>query len=157
MLTDIKYTARFTPVSVIREDPTREILDGPENVRNYWKNVIASQPDHDPTKEHLAVIIVNTRLRPFAWNLVSVGSAQECLAHPREILRPVIVANGYGFFLVHNHPGGDPSPSEPDRRTTNKMRAASKLMEIRFLDHIIVCDPAYTPSYFSFAEAGLLN
>ena len=72
--TNIQKTARFIPVSVVREDPFAAPFDSPEVVLPYWHDVIAAQPDYEPDKETLAVVIVNTRLRPFAWHRVSVGT-----------------------------------------------------------------------------------
>jgi DNA repair protein RadC len=88
---------------------------------------------------------------------ISLGSLNECLAHPRDILRPVISHNAYGFILVHNHPSGDPSPSEADRRLTVRISEAARLLQVNLLDHLIVGTPA--PGrlpYFSFREAGVI-
>jgi len=151
-------TKRFI-ASVIREDPVAEaLLDSPESVLQYWRSVIARQPDHEPDKEALSVILLTTRLRPFAWHRVSVGSINETVARPQEILRPVIIGAAYGFILVHNHPSGEPSPSQADRELTRRVRDASALMQLRFVDHVIATDlsraiPGYSPC-FSFRETG---
>jgi len=75
----------------------------------------------------------------------------ESLAHPREIFRPAILHSAYAFVLVHNHPSGDAKPSEADLRVTKRVAAAAQILQINFLDHVIV-----GRGFFSFQEAGLL-
>ena len=153
-------TRRFV-ASVVREDaiPTGP-LDAPEEALGFWREVIARQPDHEPDKETLAVILLTARLRPFAWHRVSVGTVNETAAHPREILRPVIIGAAHGFLLVHNHPSGDPSPSRADRDLTRRIGKAAELMQISLVDHVIVAEPhlraAGCEPCFSFREAGLV-
>ena len=75
-------------------------------------------------------------------------------------LRPVIIGAAYGFLLVHNHPSGDPSPSRADRELTERIKKAAELMQLRFVDHVIVTDAAHLipgcAPCFSFREAGLI-
>jgi DNA repair protein RadC len=108
-------------------------------------------------KESLRVVLLDTKLRLLRVEEISLGSLNECLAHPRDILRPAIAHNAYGFILVHNHPSGDPAPSEADRRLTIRISEASRLLQVSLFDHIIVGSPA--PGrlpYFSFREAGVI-
>ena len=108
-------------------------------------------------KESLRVVLLDTKLRLLRTEEISLGSLNECLAHPREILRPVVSHNAFAFVLVHNHPSGDPSPSDADRRLTVRMADAARLMQVTFSDHVIIGSPApgHAP-YFSFREAGIL-
>jgi DNA repair protein RadC len=80
------------------------------------------------------------------------------MAHPRDVLRPAIAHAAWGFILVHNHPSGDPSPSDADFRMTRRIREASEVLGIKFLDHVIIGAPSETRSspYVSFREAGIL-
>jgi DNA repair protein RadC len=108
-------------------------------------------------KESLRVVLLDTKLKLMRVEEVSLGSLNECLAHPRDILRPAISHNAYGFILVHNHPSGDPTPSEADRRLTVRITEAARLLQVTMLDHIIIGVPA--PGrlpYFSFREAGIV-
>ena len=108
-------------------------------------------------RESLRVILLDTKLRLLRIEQVHLGSLNESMAHPREIFRPAIAHGAYAFVLVHNHPSGDPTPSEPDRRITRRLIEAAQLLQINLHDHIIIGAPA--PGrlpYFSFAEAGLL-
>ena len=108
-------------------------------------------------REVLSVALLDTRFRLLKKVQISVGSLNESLAHPREILKVVIYHSAYGFALVHNHPSGDPGPSESDIRLTRRLSDAAQILQLRFIDHVIVGqrigdrDP-----YFSFKQAGLL-
>lgn len=108
-------------------------------------------------KESLRVVLLDTKMRLLRTEEVSLGSLNECLAHPREILRPAVVYNAHAFVLVHNHPSGDPTPSDADRRLTVRMAEAARLLQVNFSDHVIIGSPApgRTP-YFSFREAGII-
>lgn len=107
--------------------------------------------------ETLRILVLNTRLHLIHDEMVFQGSLNESIAHPREILRSAIVHRGYAFILAHNHPSGDPSPSEADRRFTRRVKEAAELLQIGFLDHVIIGAPrSQGIAYFSFKEAGLL-
>lgn len=132
-------------------------VDTPEAAARFWSCAIASRPEHEADKENLAVILLSTRLRPLGWNLVALGSTNECTAHPREIFRPAVVAGAYAFVLLHNHPSGNPAPSEADRRLTSKLREGASLLQINFLDHVVIGTAQEEhPGFFSFRNAGLL-
>jgi DNA repair protein RadC len=108
-------------------------------------------------RESLRVVLLDTRYRLIAVREVSRGTVNESLAHPREIFKPAITLSAYAFVLAHNHPSGDPSPSDADLRLTRKVREAAGLLQIQMLDHLI-CGLAGNgkSGYFSFKEAGLL-
>ena len=108
-------------------------------------------------KESLRVVLLDTKLRLVRIEEVSLGSLNECLAHPREILRPAVLHNAHAFILVHNHPSGDPAPSDADRRLTVRIADAARLLQVSFFDHVIVGSPAPDRApYFSFREAGII-
>jgi DNA repair protein RadC len=144
-------------VSIVAEDALTHDADNAENIYRFWQSIIAEQPDHEPDKESVCVILLNTRLRAYAWHRVSLGTLSESSCHPREVLRPVITGGAYAFALMHNHPSGDPSPSRADEVVTRRMVEAANLMQIHFVDHVIVGTkaPGRQP-YFSFREAGII-
>ena len=108
-------------------------------------------------RESLKVLLLDTKLRLLRMEDVALGSLNECVAHPREIFRPAIVHSAYAVILVHNHPSGDPAPSQADHRLTRQLGEAAKLLQISLLDHIIIGLPDGGRSpYFSFREAGAL-
>lgn len=108
--------------------------------------------------ESLRVVLVNTRLGLMRQEEVFRGSLNETPAHPREILQRAIVHKAYGFAIAHNHPSGDPTPSDADRRMTRRLKDAAEVLGLVFLDHLIIGTPSSTRSqpYFSFKESGLL-
>lgn len=108
--------------------------------------------------EKLIVALVDSRLRHSGTVEVSAGSLTETVAHPREILRPVITRGAFGFVLIHNHPSGDPSPSKADELFTHRMIESSNLLQLKLLDHVIVGRPdGGREPYFSFREAGMIE
>ena len=109
-------------------------------------------------RESLRVILLDTKLHFMRVEEISLGSLNETTAHPREILRPALIHAAFAFVLVHNHPSGDPTPSDADRRMTRKLIEASALLQIRMNDHVIIGAPlpGRLP-YFSFAEAGMMQ
>ncbi|MBK1882998.1 DNA repair protein RadC [Luteolibacter pohnpeiensis] len=138
---------------VAREQINQVVLDEPALIHRFFGPQLAHLPH-----EQVMVAVVDTRLRHIGTTTVSVGTVNQTNAHPREILRPVITREAYGFILIHNHPSGDPSPSHSDQVVTERLVKAADLMQVRFFDHIIIGKP--TPGrlpYFSFREAGLMD
>ena len=104
------------------------------------------------TKEHFVSVMLNTRHLPVGVEVVSVGSISASIVHPREVFRPAISLAAASLILAHNHPSGDPSPSEEDLDITQRLRRVGEMVGIEVLDHLILGqgDP------FSMREAGLL-
>ena len=155
------FTRRIVAATVVSEcllSYNSKITDTPEKLADFWNFVVAAEPDHEPDKESVVVVMLNTRLSPVAWNRVSLGTVNESSCHPRELLRPVIAAGSFGFAVMHNHPSGDPSPSRADEQITRRMVEAAALMQIRFIDHVIVGHPSPgRQPHFSFREAGIIS
>lgn len=108
-------------------------------------------------QESLRALLLDTKLRLVRMIEISRGTVNECSAHPREILRHALTHSAYAFVLVHNHPSGDPSPSAADLRITRSLAEAANLMQIVFLDHVILGSPdGGRAPYYSFREAGIL-
>lgn len=108
-------------------------------------------------REVVKVALLDTKLRLIRLESIALGSLNECVAHPREIFRPAIVHSAYAVILIHNHPSGDPAPSQADHRLTRQLREAAGLLQIQLLDHIIIGTPAGGRNpYFSFRDAGCL-
>ena len=108
-------------------------------------------------KESLRIVLLDTKLRLIRVEEISLGTLNECIAHPRDIFRPAIAHNAHAMVLVHNHPSGDPTPSEADRRLTIRLVDAARLLQLTFFDHVIIGAPnAAHASFFSFRAAGLI-
>lgn len=140
----------------LRECPAFSMANSPADCITYWNEHIRSADWFSSDREHLVVILANTRLRIIGHHLVSVGGLNETSFHPREALRPAIMHAAFCFILMHNHPSGDPAPSQADQSVTRQLRDAANLMKINFIDHIIKGDSEGGAPYYSFREAGLL-
>jgi DNA repair protein RadC len=106
----------------------------------------------DEKKEHFFVVTLDARHRVLGEHLVSVGSLSSSIVHPREVFRPAIREAAGAVVLVHNHPSGDPRPSEEDVAVTRRLVSASEMIGIRVLDHVVIGDGRYS----SFREEGLV-
>lgn len=137
---------------------SERLADVPLSEPELVYRLVGSQMQLLPT-ESLRVLMVDARLRLLKMETISTGTLTETVAHPREILHPVLVHRSHGFVLVHNHPSGDPTPSRADRQLTRRIKEAADLLKVEMLDHLIIGHPsrhADGKGYFSFREHGLL-
>jgi len=104
-------------------------------------------------QEVMKVVSLSTKLNIVGIDLVSSGILDSCICHPREVFRPAIMRSAAGIILVHNHPCGDPSPSEEDKTTTNAIREAGKILGIRMVDHVILAKG----SIYSFEDDRIID
>ncbi len=149
----VELAAAFELGIRARREELRSLpMSTPMQVCDYFGQEMRALP-----VEVVRVILVNTKLQLISVEEIFRGSVNESLAHPREILQPVIRTSAYGFVLVHNHPSGDPTPSDADLRLTRRLNEAAEIMQIRFLDHVIIGAPAPDRQpYYSFREGGFL-
>jgi DNA repair protein RadC len=106
----------------------------------------------DKKKEYLLAFFLNARHQLIAKEIISIGTLTASLAHPREIFAPAIGQAAAGVLLVHNHPSGDPSPSDEDVRLTKRIAQAGQIMGIELLDHLILA----SSGNYSFKTSGAL-
>ncbi|MDB6058364.1 MAG: radC [Verrucomicrobiales bacterium] len=109
------------------------VLDNPERVADYLR-----EDNRQYEVEQFQVILLNTRKKLIRVEKISQGILDQIIVHPREVFRRAISANAAAIVLVHNHPSGDPSPSESDIRTTRDIVRAGQLLKIEVVDHIIL-------------------
>jgi DNA repair protein RadC len=105
-------------------------------------------------REHFVILMLDRKNRVIGIHTVSVGSLTASVVHPREVYKAAILSNCAALILAHNHPSGDPQPSQEDRVMTKRLVEAGKLLGISVLDHIIIGDGGQR--YFSFADEGVL-
>jgi DNA repair protein RadC len=91
-------------------------------------------------REVFVVLLLDGRNQLLGFNTVSIGSLTSALVHPREVFKPVILANAAAVILLHNHPSGSAEPSAEDRALTSRLEQAGELLGIRVVDHIVVGD-----------------
>ena len=108
--------------------------------------------------EELHVLSLDTRLCLLHHDRVFRGTVNQTTAHPREVMKHVISSGAYAFIVVHNHPSGDPTPSEADRQFTRRMREAAELMQVKLIDHVIIGQRGdnHSDPWYSFKAMGLL-
>lgn len=104
------------------------------------------------TKEMFLTLHLDGKNRVVCLDLVSIGSLNQSIVHPREVFKTACLSNASSVLLIHQHPTGDPSPSKEDIAITRRLKEAGEIMGIKVLDHIIVGDG----KYLSFVERGLL-
>jgi DNA repair protein RadC len=128
-----------------------EPLDHPEAVVRWLraKNLLRNV-------ERLQVLSLNTRRRFIRLDEIADGTLDTLLVHPREVFRAAIAANAAAVVLAHNHPSGDPTPSEADIKVTRDLIRAGQLLKIEVLDHVIIgrATPERPKDYASLRELG---
>ena len=99
-------------------------------------------------RERFLALALDGRHRALGLEEVSVGTATASLVHPREVFKGLVLANACAFIVVHNHPSGDPTPSDQDREITKRLKDAGEILGIPLLDHLILA----REEFYSFAE-----
>jgi DNA repair protein RadC len=109
-------------------------IKGPDDILDLLKRRRLSTQK----REHFLVMLLDARHQHIATRVVSIGSLNCSIVHPREVFKPAILASAASVVLVHNHPSGDPEPSEEDLIITKRLVDVGELVGIGVLDHIIV-------------------
>jgi len=106
-------------------------------------------------REQFCVALLNNKNEVVGLNIVSTGAVSFAHVHPREVLKPAILANATAMILCHNHPSADVSPSREDEAITARIIKACQIIGIKVHEHLIIslCDEGY----FSFADAGIIQ
>ena len=136
-----------------RRTLTREPAERPQfvsarDIATYLLPRFGSRP-----VEQFGVMLLDTKLRLLKAVLVSMGTLDASLVHPREVFRAAAVAGAAAVVLFHNHPSGDPTPSRDDIDLTARLVAAGEVMGIDVVDHLVLADTKYC----SFKESGRLQ
>jgi DNA repair protein RadC len=152
----VTLVAAFALARKMAEELQREspVLDNPEAIvgliksQNLLKNV-----------ETLQVLLLNTRRRLIRVVEVIDGTIDQLLVHPREVFKPAIAANAAAIVLAHNHPSGDPTPSDADIKVTRDLIRAGHLLKIEVLDHVILgrATAMRAKDYSSLRELGYFH
>lgn len=104
-------------------------------------------------REKLLLCCLNTKNEPNSLNIVSIGSLNSSIVHPREVFKLAILSNSASIILFHNHPSGDTNPSKEDINITKRIKEAGKIIGIDLIDHIILGD---NERYTSLKEKGII-
>ncbi|MTH08413.1 DNA repair protein RadC, partial [Turicibacter sanguinis] len=95
-------------------------------------------------REQFIIACLNTKNEPTNISVVSVGSLNKAIVHPREVFKTAILSNAASIMAFHNHPSGETTPSQQDIQLTNRLYEAGELLGIKLLDHLIIGDGTFT-------------
>ena len=137
-------------VELGRRTVTRGVVDRPRlSQPGQLADLLLPQYGSLPV-EHFGVVLLDTKSRLIRIKIISVGSIDTSVVHPREVFREAASASAAAIVLFHNHPSGDPAPSRDDIELTNRMLQAGWIMGIEVVDHLILADQRY----YSFSLSG---
>lgn len=125
----------------------KQCISKPSDVFQYLKTMRSLK------KEHLHGLYLDCRNRVIYDEVISIGTLTSNIVHPREVFRPAIEHSAAAVIVAHNHPSGDPHPSEEDIKATGRLKEAGKILSIPLLDHVIIADEGY----YSLQEQGELK
>jgi DNA repair protein RadC len=125
----------------------RKQIRSPQDVFNMVQGFLA-----DADREYFLVLTLTTKNCITGVNVVSIGSLNSSLVHPREVFKAAILSNAAALVLVHNHPSGFPEPSNDDLEITRRLVEASKVIGIEIIDHVVIGDGCWV----SLKEKGVL-
>ena len=134
--------------TLTREPSDRTLLGSPQDVAAFLLPAHGSGP-----VEQFGIVLLDTKHRVIRTTVLSVGTLDASLVHPREVFRTAAEHGAAALVLFHNHPSGDPTPSGDDIVLTKRLTEAGVLMGIEVLDHVVLADS----KYFSFKEAGRIG
>ncbi|MFW6010676.1 MAG: JAB domain-containing protein [Gemmatimonadota bacterium] len=151
-----KRIPEFWTTRLVRETPPPEFdrpeltstLRGPDAVAGLFWALWGDRPN-----ERFVAFLLDTQHKVRGVHTVTEGIVDASLVHPREVLRPAILANSTAVILAHNHPSGDPTPSPEDKAVTRQVMDAAKAVGAQLLDHVVVGERG---RYVSIVSAGLL-
>jgi len=130
-----------------KNKPNLKSITNPKDIFNIISPVLKGE-----SQENFLVLCLNVRNKLNGYFLVSKGTVDETLVHPRDVFKSAIITNSSSVVLVHNHPGETLRPSREDVATTNRLIETGRIIGIPVLDHIIVNDE----NYLSLKEEGYI-
>jgi len=133
--------------SLSRGEETIPIIQSPKDVISQVSFL------RDKHREHFVVLFLNARNQLITKKDLFIGTLNANLVHPREIFSAALKYNAAALILIHNHPSGDPEPSQDDLEITKRLVEAAKIMGLEIIDHLIISQE----SYFSFKEHQLFE
>ncbi|MCR5743623.1 MAG: DNA repair protein RadC [Lachnospiraceae bacterium] len=134
---------------IARQNAVTQIsMSNSKSIANYYMEQLRHEK-----QEQVWVCVFDTKCNLISDRMVTMGTINSALISPREVYKYALSENGAFIVVIHNHPSGDPTPSENDIEATYNLKKAGDIIGIKLLDHIIIGDRVYT----SLADAGLFN
>lgn len=119
--------------------PSEAVMgDCPSRIASYWRENIPSASWFSPDQESFVAILLNTRCRITGHVLVALGTLDQVVVHSREVFRAAIINAAHSLVVVHNHPSGDPTPSEADIRISRELQKGGQILRINVNDSVII-------------------
>ncbi len=113
-------------------------INGTTDVAPVFRAVLDSESELDRDKEHFWILCLNTKNHILRVELITLGVLDQTVVHPREVFRPAVGCSAKCIILAHNHPSGDPTPSDRDEALTRRLIDCGKLLDIPILDHVVI-------------------
>ena len=141
----------ITTYKVVAQVEFRKV-DSPAKVVEYMKGAF----DENPLQEAFYVLLLDRKNHAIGRQRITLGTLTGTQVHPREVFRAAIVGNAAAIVLIHNHPSGDPTPSEADIKVTRDLIRAGQLLKIEVVDHVIIgrATAERTKDFSSLRELG---
>lgn len=152
-----QYAIAETKLVRIREVYVESPLcDTPEKAADFWKSLVVRAVQFNPDVEQMVVLHLNTRRRVMNFAILASGTIDTLLVSPSQVYRQAILQNAAAMVLMHNHPSGDPTPSEADIKVTRDLIRAGQLLKVELLDHVVIGDAVACPGkgFCSLRELG---
>lgn len=127
-------TYEYNPTIIHTQTDVVKFIDNQEDIRNH-------------AEERVYCIAMNAKNEIIGFSQIAQGSISNCNFDTKGLFKTILLCNASKFILIHNHPSGDSTPSQNDYQVTEKIKEASKIMGIEFLDHIVVAQNGYTSCY----------
>lgn len=144
------YHIPIVSVQLIRErtyPATVRIISSPQDAYQLVREWLESRD-----RECFGLVLMDTRNKVLGLHIVSIGSLNASIVHPREVFKPALLSNCAAIILAHNHPSGDPDPSKEDLAMTARLKQVGELLGVPVLDHLVIGDGTFV----SLKERGLL-
>jgi len=127
--------------------PKKILLNSPQAVTNYLREKLGREK-----KEYFVILLLDSRNNLIKDTIVSIGTLNANLVHPREVFKEAVDNRAASIIIAHNHPSGDPEPSEDDLEITKRLVESGKILGVEVVDHIIITKTGF----ISFKEKNLL-
>lgn len=138
-------------IRMVREKTLKGVVDkiaGSSDAANFFKLLL-----QDLDREVVALLTLDHKKVPINVSVISMGTLNSTLVHPREVFKTAVLSNATSIILAHNHPSGNAEPSEQDLQVTQRIQEAGALLGIELIDHIVIGDD----NYYSLRENQLLS
>lgn len=161
-IADLEYTTRLDPETdtvYMERNNSYQGRSAPLPVVESADNIYeAFRYMGELDREHIVVGLLNVRNELMGWKVVHATDLASVEASGRAIVRDAFLANAAGIFIIHNHPTGDPTPSEEDKKVTEYIADLTEPLDLNFFDHVIIgCEADHHAPYYSFREDNQLS